>query len=83
VSRCSSRAAKRRTDPAASWQLRHRVAVVRQGVPALTTEGGVVQVFRWTAPNDHRNPADMLQAEGVTILAGRANLACGGSPATS
>lgn len=39
----------------------------------LTWDGRVVDVFRWHDPEDQRNPEDVLRAEGINIVNGKAD----------
>ena len=39
----------------------------------LTASGGFAERFHWTDPNDPRDPAEMLRAEGVAIVDGSAD----------
>nr|WP_272955948.1 DUF262 domain-containing protein [Actinopolymorpha rutila] len=39
----------------------------------LTHDGQVAEAFRWADPGDHRDPVEMLRAEGVPFTAGKAD----------
>lgn len=39
----------------------------------LTSDGRVAEAFRWTDPNDDRDPARLLTADGIQITDGRAD----------
>ncbi|WP_375430161.1 DUF262 domain-containing protein [uncultured Friedmanniella sp.] len=43
------------------------------GYRILTHDGRVAEAFRWSDPQDHRDPALVLQAEGIFLLGGRAD----------